>query len=48
MAFVELAIQSAALVAFVELAAQPVAELAVQPVGSGVFVESAAAGLDQQ
>jgi hypothetical protein len=32
--------QSAALVAFVELAAQPV--------GLGVFVESAAAGLDQQ
>ena len=48
MASAESVVQSVALVAFVELTAQPVAELVVQPVGLGVFVESAAAGLDQQ
>nr|AAK52541.1 Hypothetical protein [Oryza sativa Japonica Group]AAP51863.1 hypothetical protein LOC_Os10g02530 [Oryza sativa Japonica Group] len=48
MAFAESVVQSAALVAFAELAAQPVAELVVQPIGLGVFVESAAAGLGQQ
>ncbi len=48
MASDESVVQSAALVAFVGLAAQPVAELVVQPVGLGVFVESAAVGLDQQ
>ncbi len=40
--------EATALVAFAELVAQPVAELVVQPVESGVFVESAAAVLDQQ
>ena len=40
--------EATALVAFAELVAQPVAELVVQPVESGVFIESAAAVLDQQ
>ncbi len=48
MASTELAAKPVALVVFVELTARLVAGLVVQPVGSGVSIESAAAGLDQQ